>query len=86
MCHAKQESSKHFMMDCFLYSAERQTLFNLVEHYIPKFNRMTKTKKYEILVMGINTDDPDYNYLNTTITIAVQNYIFKTERFSIQVD
>ena len=47
---------------------------------------MTKTKKYEILVMGINTDDPDYNYLNTTITIAVQNYIFKTERFSIQVD
>ena len=26
MCHAKEESSIHFMMDCFLYTAERQTL------------------------------------------------------------
>jgi len=30
------------MMDCFLYSAERQTLFELVEHYIPKFPTLSK--------------------------------------------
>ena len=82
ICHAKQESSIHYLIDCFLYSAERQTLFNLVEHYIPKFKTMTKSQKYEILVMGIKTDNPDYNHLNTTITIAVQNYILKTKRFS----
>ena len=86
ICHAKQESSIHYLIDCFLYSAERQTLFNLVEHYIPKFKTMTKSQKYEILVMGIKTDNPDYNHLNTTITIAVQNYILKTKRFSDNYD
>ena len=49
MCHAKQESSLHFMIDCFLYSVERQTLFDLVEQYVPKFNRLGKFKKYETL-------------------------------------
>ena len=81
-CHAKQESSLHFVIDCFLYSNERQTLFNLVEQFIPNFNRLNKRQKYESLVFGMNTDNPDYNYTNTNITIAVQNYIMKTKRFS----
>ena len=54
LCHAKQESSSHFLIDCFLYSGERQTLFSLVEHYIPNFSNLSKSKKYEILVMGIH--------------------------------
>ena len=82
MCHAKQESSLHFIIDCFLYSNERQTLYNLVEQFIPNFKTFNKSKKYEILVMGINTDNPDYNYLNTNITYAIQNFIFRTKRFS----
>ena len=80
-CHAKEETTKHYILDCFLYTAERQTLFNLVEHYIPKFSRLSKAAKLELLLYGIKTDDPDYNYLNTIITIAVQNYIMKTKRF-----
>ena len=82
MCHAKQESSLHYLIDCFLYSNERQTLYNLVEQFIPKFKTFNKAKKYEALVMGIHTDNPDYNYLNTNITYAVQNFILKTKRFS----
>ena len=82
LCHAKQESSLHFIIDCFLYSNERQTLFNLVEQFIPNFKTFSKIRKYETLVIGIHTDNPDYNYLNTNITYAVQNYIFKTKRFS----
>ena len=81
ICHAKEESSKHYFLDCFLYTAERQTLFNLVEHYIPKFSKMTKTAKFELLINGIKPDDPDFNYLNTILTIAVQNFIIKTKRF-----
>ena len=69
-------------MDCFLYSGERQTLFNLVEQYIPNFPQLNKSKKYEILVIGSNTDNPDYNFTNTKISIAVQNFIFTTKRFS----
>ena len=60
LCHAKQESSLHFILDCFLYTVERQTLFNLVEQLVPNFNKLNKHKKYEVLVMGINSDNPDY--------------------------
>ena len=31
--------------------------------------------------MGINADDPDFNPTNTSISIAVQNFILKTKRF-----
>ena len=82
LCHAKQESSLHFIIDCFLYSNERQTLFDLVEQLIPKFKTFNKLKKYETLVMGTHTDNPDYNYVNSNITYAVQSYILKTKRFS----
>ena len=82
LCHANKESSLHYLIECFLYSGERQTLYNLVELYIPKFLQLTKSKKYEILVMGINTDNPDYYFTNTKISIAVQHFIFATKRFS----
>ena len=82
LCHAKHESSLHYLIDCFLYSGERQTLFNLVEHYFPNFNQLNKAKKYDVLVNGLYPDNPDYYSTNTTISIAVQNFIFKTKRFS----
>ena len=81
-CHAKRESSLHFLIECFLYTGERQTLYNLVEHYIPQFLNKTKQKQYEILTMGINTDQPEFNSTNATISIAVQKFILSTKRFS----
>ena len=71
LCHAKKESSIHYLIECFLYSGERQTLFTLVEHYIPNFNLQNKTTKFEILVNGINIENPDFNNTNTSISIAV---------------
>ena len=41
------------MLDCFLYTAERQTLFDSVEHFIPKFARMNKNAKYDLLTTMI---------------------------------
>ena len=81
-CHAKNETSLHNLKECFLYTGERQTLYNLVEHYIPQFSNKTKHKQYDILVMGIKTDQPEFNSTNTTITIAVQKFILSTKRFS----
>ena len=85
ICHANKESSMHFITECFLYSGERQTLYNLVEHYIPHFSKKSKIKQYEILVMGINTDQPEFDSTNTTISIAVQKFILTTKRFSENV-
>ena len=81
ICHFKEESSLHLIVDCFLYTAKRQTLVSLVEHYIPKFSKLNKNAKYELLMKRIKNSGPDYNYLNIKITIAVQNFIIQTKRF-----
>ena len=82
-CHFKEESPKHFFLDCFLYTAERQTLFSLVEHYIPKFSSLSKSKQFNILMFGLNSENSDYDYLNRRVTIGLQNFILKTKRFKI---
>ena len=61
---------------------ERQTLFDLIEHYIPKFKRLTKQKKLDIILRGIDIDNNDFIQLNTKLTIAVQNFVLHTHRFS----
>ena len=81
-CHARNESSLHYLIDCFLYTGERQTLFNLVEYYVPNFKTMCKNKKYDVLVMGIDPGNPEFVNTNTILSIAVQKFIFETKRFS----
>ena len=81
LCHHKEESPQHYFLDCFLYSLERQTLFGLIEHYVPKFKRLSKKEKLNIIIFGLDIDNPDFIQLNTTLTKAVQNFILKTKRF-----
>ena len=71
----------HYILDCFIYTVERQTLFSLVEHYVPKFPNMNRNCKYELLISGLKINDPDYFDLNKKISIAVQDYINQTKRF-----
>ena len=75
LCHFKEESSKHYILDCFLYNAERQTLLTLVEHYIPYFSSISKSNRCNILMYGLHTNNPEYNYMNMKITVALQPYI-----------
>ena len=82
MCHFKCESSEHFILDCFLYSIERQTLFSLVAYYIPRFLLLTRKEKFIILTEGVNNLNPEFYYTNLKISLAVQNFISKTKRFS----
>ena len=74
LCHFREESPSHFFLDCFLYLPERQILFDLIEHYIPNFKRLTKQKKLDIILRGIDIDNNDFIQLNTRLTIAVQNF------------
>ena len=74
-----------YLTECFLCTGERQTLYDLVEHYIPQFVNKTKQKQYEILVKGINTDQLEFNSTNMTITIVVQKFISSTKIFSENV-
>ena len=82
LCHHREESPSHYFLDCFLYSLERQTLFSLLEHYIPRFTNYSKQKKLDVILKGINIDNEDLLSTNISITIAVQNFILHTKRFS----
>ena len=67
LCHSKEESPKHYFLDCFLYTQERQNLFSLIGHYIPKFPKMNKTEKLNIILFGYNFENDEYSYVNTRI-------------------
>ena len=82
LCHFREESPSHFFLDCFLYLPERQTLFDLIEHSIPNFKKLTKQKKLDIILRGLDIENNDFIQLNTKITIVVQNFILHTNRFS----
>ena len=81
LCHFRTESPQHYFLDCFLYLPERQTLFTLIEHYVPSFSNWTKKKKLDLILRGIHLDDPEFLSLNITLTKAVQNFILNTNRF-----
>ena len=59
MCHHREESPSHYFLDCFLYLIERQTLFDQIEHYIPRFKNLTKQKKLDIILNGIDIENDD---------------------------
>ena len=81
MCHHKEESSSHFFLQCFLFSQERRTLFDLFEHYIPNFRRFPNKKKLETILFGINLQQEEFYSTNIKLTIGVQNFILQTKRF-----
>ena len=84
LCHHREETPSHYFLECFLYSPERQALFGLIEHYIPNFPNFTKQKKLEIILRGVNIDNDDFLSTNISLTIAVQNFILLTKRFSAE--
>ena len=68
----KSESPEHYLLNCFLYSPERQIMFSLIEHYVPNFPTLNNKKKLELLLTGINIED--FLPLNKTLSKIVQNY------------
>ena len=82
-CLFREESSSHYFLDCFLYSPERRILFDLIEHYIPKFSSFNKSQKLDIILRGFEIENLEFTGLNTTLTIAVQKFIMQTKRFYV---
>ena len=82
-CLFREESSSHYFLDCFLYSPERRILFDLIEHYIPKFSSYKKSQKLDIILKGFEIENLEFTGLNTTLTLAVQKFIMQTKRFYV---
>ena len=77
------ESSLHYFTQCPKYVSHRLTMYGLFQHYIPHFNNMNNKQKHDIILYGYKMDNDEYLFTNTKLTIAVQNYIVNTKRFSI---
>ena len=82
LCH-RSETTSHYFLDCFLYQEERESLFNKISEYLPRFKSFTKSKKLETILFGFNLSNIEPDQRNISVAFAVQNYILKTKRFSI---
>ena len=81
-CHFKNETVQHYLLDCFLYTNERQSLFTEVNQYVSNFYTMTKTNKTELLLSGL--PDNDQFEINRNVAKLVQLFILQTKRFLIR--
>ena len=73
--------SRHYLLQCFLYTVERQNLFDLVSHHVPNFKQLPQYKQENILLFGIPGNEEDVKNINISLTKIVQNYILQTKRF-----
>ena len=80
LCH-RSETTSHYFLDCFLYQVERESLFNKISEYLPRFKTFTKSKKLETILFGFNLSNIEPDQRNISVAFAVQNYIIKTKRF-----
>ena len=83
LCHFPDETPSHYLLSCWLYNEERQTLFGSVSQLVPGFNSLPKRKQLEILLFGHKFDDPEMYSTNVKLQLSVQKFIFDTKRFDL---
>ena len=80
------DTIQSYFLSCFLFQNERLVLLDKINQILPKFKQQTKSEQCDILLYGINRDNILPDPRNRIITLAVQNYITKTNRFSKHYD
>ena len=58
-------------------------MIGLVEQQLSKFNKLDLRMQEDIILFVYKSDSKDYLHLNKTITLAVQNFLFKTKIFEM---
>ena len=79
LCHERQETTRHYLLSCFLYTVERQNLFNQVKELVPNFCNLSLNAKENTLLYGLPEDK--YYSINVQILKHTQQFILKTGRF-----
>ena len=80
LCY-RSETTSHFLLECFLYQEERESLFTNISKYLPRFHTFSKSKKLDVILSGFNLSNVEPDQRNISVAFAVQNYILKTKRF-----
>ena len=81
LCQA-QETTKHFMLDCFIFSIERNELFEKLEGVLERkhTDNYSKTELLQILLQGEKPEIYEKYRHNKLIFKYVQDFLFKTKR------
>ena len=77
----KIENTKHYLISCQRFAAERKTLFDGINSYFPKFSSLSDKRKVEIMMYGISLTNDEPDMRNISIVNQVQKYILNTKRF-----
>ena len=81
LCHNRNETTKHFMLECWLYTVERTSLFDQMNEFVTGFDRLSQKNKLDILLFGYS--DPEFLPISAKINFVVQKFIIQTKRFLI---
>ena len=79
LCHNRNETTKHFMLDCWLYTIERTSLFDQMNELVTGFDRLSQKNKLDILLFGYS--DTELLPISAKINLAVQKFIIQTKCF-----
>ena len=80
-CGARQENSQHLLLDCPKYNVIRKTMLDFIGTQILIFPKFCKRDKTKTLLYGYQPENLDYLSINRAITISVQTFLLKTQRF-----
>ena len=77
-----QETTKHYLLDCFLYSIERNELFDKLKGVLERkhTDNYSKTELLQILLQGEKPEIYEKYSHNKLIFKYVQDFLIKTKR------
>ena len=78
----RPETTSHFLLNCFLFQLERESLLAKICQLYPPFSRKSMQQQTFILLNGINLENEVPDARNVQIFYAVQKFILQTKRFS----
>ena len=76
-CGQVPETTKHFLINCPLYNANRNTMEASINTIIPSFSNSTPQQKLEIILYGEGLNETD----RLAVARAVHKFITDTRRF-----
>ena len=82
----EEDQTQNFLLSCFLFQEEQKEMLEKVQTLLPNFLKQTKKRQCSILLFGINLDSTFPDPRNKILTLIVQKYISKTNRFSKHYD
>ena len=82
----EEDKTENFLLSCYLFQEERMEMLEKVQTILPNFLKQSKKRQYDILLFGINLDSPHPDPRIKFLTLVVQKYILKTNRFSKHYD